>query len=64
MSRDFIVTPAAEAELSEAYDWYEERVPGLGSQFLLAADACLGSIVRNSQRYRDTAGCGAQARLA
>lgn len=29
-----IVRPAAEADLEEAYAWYEKRQSGLGSQFL------------------------------
>ena len=41
MSRRLIVRPEAEAEMTEAYDWYEDRVPGLGSEFLLCVDAVL-----------------------
>lgn len=29
-----IIRPAAEAEVQEASDWYEEREPGLGARFL------------------------------
>jgi len=35
----------------EAFDWYEDRVPGLGSEFLLCVDAILGAIVRNPQQF-------------
>lgn len=39
MSGKLVIRPQAEAEMAEAYDWYEARVPGLGSEFLLAVDA-------------------------
>ena len=35
MSRRLIVRPEAEEELTDAFDWYEDRVPGLGSEFLM-----------------------------
>jgi hypothetical protein len=35
MSRRLIVRPEAELEMADAFDWYEERVPGLGAEFLL-----------------------------
>jgi len=47
VSRELIVRPEAEAELGEAFDWYESRVNGLGAEFLLAIDATLASIARN-----------------
>ena len=49
MSRRLIVRPEAEAEMAEAFDWYEDRVPGLGSEFLLCVDAVFNSIVRSPQ---------------
>ncbi len=33
MIRRLIVRPEAEAEMAEACDWYEERLPGLGASF-------------------------------
>ncbi|MBL7078028.1 MAG: type II toxin-antitoxin system RelE/ParE family toxin [Kiritimatiellae bacterium] len=51
MSRRLIVRPEAEAELTEAFDWYEDRVSGLGSDFLLCVDAVLNAILRNPQHY-------------
>ena len=51
MSRRLIVRPEAEAELAEAFDWYEGRVPGLGSDFLLCVDAVLNAVHRNPQHY-------------
>ncbi|NCC62712.1 MAG: type II toxin-antitoxin system RelE/ParE family toxin [Verrucomicrobiae bacterium] len=51
MSRELIVRSVAEAELADAFDWYEDRVPGLGSDFLLSVDAVLNAIARNPQQY-------------
>ena len=51
MSRRLIVRPEAEAEMTEAYNWYEDRVPGLGSEFLLCVDAVFSAIHREPQLY-------------
>jgi len=51
MSRDLIIRSVAEVELTEAVDWYEERLPGLGSDFLLSVDAALNSIARSPEQY-------------
>ncbi len=51
MSRTLIIRPEAEAEMAEAHDWYEERVSGLGAEFLLSADTCFNSILRNPYTY-------------
>ena len=51
MTFELIVRPEAEAEMSEAFDWYEERLPGLGSDFLLNVDAALHAILRNPQQF-------------
>ncbi len=51
MSRRLIVRPEAEDEMADAFDWYEERVPGLGSDFLLCVDAVLHAVLRNPQQY-------------
>jgi toxin ParE1/3/4 len=34
MSFEIIVTPSADAEITEAYQWYEEQRQGLGEEFL------------------------------
>ena len=47
VSRRLIVRPEAETELAEAFRWYEERVPGLGAEFLLCVDAAMQAIQRN-----------------
>jgi plasmid stabilization system protein ParE len=51
VSRQLIIRPEAETELAEAFAWYEERVPGLGSKFLLCVDAVLNSITRDPQLH-------------
>jgi toxin ParE1/3/4 len=51
VSRELIIRPEAEAELAEAFNWYEERVEGLGTHFLLAVDAVFRAILRNPEQY-------------
>ena len=51
MSPRLIIRPEAEQEMADGFDWYEERVPGLGSDFLLCVDATLNSILRQPQQY-------------
>jgi hypothetical protein len=49
MNRDLVVLPEAEADLADAYTWYEERLPGLGSAFLLSVEAVIHSITRGKK---------------
>ncbi len=51
MVRDLTIRPKAEAELSDAFGWYEDQVSGLGSDFLNAVEAALYSIKRNPETY-------------
>ena len=51
MSRRLIVRPEAEAEMADAFDWYEGRVPGLGSEFLLCVDATFESLRRTPHQF-------------
>jgi len=51
MIRRFVIRPEAEAEMTEAFDWYEERLPGLGASFLLRIYAVFRGIVRDPQRW-------------
>jgi toxin ParE1/3/4 len=53
MSLELIIRPEAEADIADAFDWYESRVPGLGSEFLLVLDALFNSILRNPQIYQE-----------
>jgi toxin ParE1/3/4 len=52
MKLPLIVRPEAERDLAEAHDWYESKVTGLGSKFLLAIDAALSSIQHTPELYQ------------
>ena len=45
------LTSAAEQDLADAIDWYEEQHPGLGNEFLLSVDATFSNIRRNPEQY-------------
>lgn len=49
--RPFILRPEAEADIEEAYRWYEKQGRGLGAEFLRAVDACLALIARQPELY-------------
>jgi plasmid stabilization system protein ParE len=51
IERQIIVRPEAEAEVQQAFDWYEAQSEGLGFEFLRAADVCLSGIARNPFAY-------------
>jgi len=51
MAHDLIIRPKAEAELSEAFSWYEDQISGLGSDYLNAIEAALCAIKRNPEIY-------------
>jgi toxin ParE1/3/4 len=45
------LTPEAEADLAEAYDWYRQRGRGLGDEFLRSVEAALAAIRRLPEAY-------------
>ena len=47
----FIVRPLAEADVQEAFAWYEEQAQGLGHEFLRALDVCYATIERWPESY-------------
>ena len=51
MSHELILRPEAEAELTEAFQWYEARASGLGLEFVRSVDSLLNSICRNPLSY-------------
>ena len=51
MKYQLIIRPEAEAEMTESFTWYEDRVAGLGSDFLLCIDAIFNSISRSPKQY-------------
>lgn len=46
MTAELIIAPEAQQDVDEAYNWYEDRRPGLGKEFLGCADACIQAISR------------------
>jgi plasmid stabilization system protein ParE len=45
------IRPEALAEVREACRWYDERVPGLGTEFARAVDAAISAAARNPDGY-------------
>jgi plasmid stabilization system protein ParE len=52
VNRELILGPEAEAEIAEAGDWYDQRSPGLGADFVRAVDATLVAIQQNPFQYQ------------
>jgi plasmid stabilization system protein ParE len=46
-----VVRPEAEADIDDAYAWYEERSSGLGERFLAAVDDALVAVRTTPQRF-------------
>ena len=44
-----IYRAGAEAEMREGHAWYEEKEPGLGSDFVRSVDACVQLIRRHPE---------------
>ncbi len=51
MADSWHFAPEAEADIGEAYGWYENRRIGLGEEFLSRVDACVQQIIRNPEAY-------------
>jgi plasmid stabilization system protein ParE len=51
MSSRLVVRPVAEADITQAALWYEQRAPGLGADFLRAVDVALAEIARMPERF-------------
>jgi|tagenome__1003787_1003787.scaffolds.fasta_scaffold19125997_2 plasmid stabilization system protein ParE len=45
------VRSEAEAEIEEAYQWYEMQRPGLGDEFLVAVRQTLAAVERSPRLY-------------
>ncbi|MCB1006864.1 MAG: type II toxin-antitoxin system RelE/ParE family toxin [Acidimicrobiales bacterium] len=43
--------PEAEADLRDAYGWYDEQEHGLADEFLRTVDGCLAAIVRHPEAF-------------
>jgi len=46
-----IFAPEAEQDISQAYNWYEDRRPGLGEEFLSCVDAAVQAVCRRPEMY-------------
>ena len=51
--RPLVIRPEAEADIEEAFRWYEAQSPGLGPAFVRAVDACLAGIERHPELYAE-----------
>jgi plasmid stabilization system protein ParE len=51
MSYRLIISPEAELDIQDAFEWYEAQTPGLGFEFTRAVDTGLSSIGRNPLAY-------------
>ena len=47
-----IVRPEAEADIGDAYAWYESQQPGLGQRFLTEMSRCITDIERQPLRFQ------------
>jgi len=52
VSNTLSIAPRAEADLMEAFKWYEARSMGLGHEFLRCVEARLNLIARMPQIFR------------
>ena len=48
--------PELEEDLLAGYFWYEEKMPGLGEEFLRIFYACCGDLSRNGFLYKKVHG--------
>ena len=46
-----IFKPEAEADIAQAYDWYEQRDVGLGAEFIRCVESCVNGIQRHPEMY-------------
>ena len=51
MPAELVFAPEAETDISEAYEWYEDRRVGLGEDFLSCLDAGLQRICRTPEAH-------------
>jgi toxin ParE1/3/4 len=51
MMRAYRIRPEAQADLNDAYWWYERQREGLGADFLLCFEESLQNVRRNAEVY-------------
>jgi plasmid stabilization system protein ParE len=52
MTEHVVFTEEAEHDVVSNYNWYENREPGLGEDFLRCVEACVLRIQRNPRLYQ------------
>lgn len=52
MPKTLILTPKAEKDVDDAYDWYESQDPGLGKEFARCVDVKITSLHRTPQQHQ------------
>lgn len=52
MNHELRISSRAEADIAAAFDWYEQRVPGLGADFVRCVDATISLAQRSPQIFR------------
>lgn len=53
MSQFSLLTSEAEADLAEAFDWYEQQQRDLGREFVAKVEEYLDRILRNPRQYQE-----------
>ncbi|MBN2423425.1 MAG: type II toxin-antitoxin system RelE/ParE family toxin [Calditrichaceae bacterium] len=51
MTYKIIIRSCTERDITEAVQWYEDKVDGLGKRFLLSLDASIQAISRTPKAY-------------
>jgi plasmid stabilization system protein ParE len=51
MKYELIIRSCAEKDIADAINWYEEKVKGLGENFLISLDEVFQSILRNPEAF-------------
>jgi len=49
--KNLVILPEAEADIKDAYEWYEAQRKGLGEGFLLCIEEALSRASRNPEIY-------------
>lgn len=50
MSYEVSIRPEAEAEIGEAYRWYEQQQDGLGSDFIVSLEEGMAKIIEGPEK--------------
>ncbi len=56
MSRELRISSRAEADIVEAFEWYEQRGAGLGAMFIRCVDAAIALVQHSPLIFRKRVG--------